>query len=458
MFLTYLNLSSNILKKVFFYGRTFTFVPLQKVTLTNVRDGSHFFTRDWKTNLSTHTGILNQLSLIYRCIILRSSNEELKSQNLEYFLNLHIDELNTSVRDFLKNTTLDFLEGIKVGELTRKILCFFKARLLTDSLDLKNYIDSKFFYDVYYVPSRQVLRPFEEEAVISFLGVRFRAYLFSEASKKYLYIELKNTNKVYWFYCYSIAQRVFGIISQNTLDERLLETRDFVLPLVSKDHTYLLNSIATLKFDPVFYKKMGNVFRQTSDYSEANLPIVIQESRFNKYLSNKTEMLNTSNIHTSDFAVFVGNIKLYKLPFGNLIYQNYLNPDDVNLKGILIDDIDMGFIIKNNLLEPYLKTKLNVTIDINPVLDTMPQVLKNISNATGKSHKYKDLSNIFDLNILSFKNSFVYEVPERVISKSVFKLHEEEPNLSSMSEDLIKMALNKSNNLFLKKRRSNTKC
>jgi len=172
-------------EKGFFYNRTFAFMPLQQITLTNIKDGSHFFTRDWKTNLSTHTGVLSQLALIYRCIVLRSLSDDIKKENLISFLSSHISELNVTVQEFLQNTTLEFLEGIKAGELTRKILCFLKSRLLSESIDLQHFIDSKFFYEVYYVPKRQVLDPFEEEAIISFLGLRFKAYLHKEAKKKY---------------------------------------------------------------------------------------------------------------------------------------------------------------------------------------------------------------------------------------------------------------------------------
>jgi len=437
-------------EKGFLYGRTFSFLPLQKLTLKNIRDGTHFFTRDWKTNLSTHTGILSQLALIYRCIVLRSPDKIIKESNLQMFGKIRIPELDCDVKNFLTTTNIGNLDGINAGELSRKILSFLKSRLFSDSMDLKALVDSKFFYEVYYVPKRQVHEPFTEEIIISFLGIRFKAYLFEESFRKIVILEMNTTNKVFWFYCFSLAQRAFGLISQTVLDERLLETRDFILPLIPPHYTYLLKTISVSKLEPTFYKKMNKVFRQTSNYQDADMPIVTQDIKFNKHFTNKVEKLNVSNIHTSDFAVFLGNVKLFKLPFGNLVYQNYLDLECDALKEIKIDGLSLHFLLENNdLIEKYLKTKLETYIETDKIMSVLPEVVNNLLKEDNIGTKFRDCKHVFELDLTNYNPTVPYEMPEKKTTPQIVLIPQRMKELEA-SEGILQNLLTKKHD-FLKK-------
>jgi len=383
------------------YNKTFTMLPTKSITLHNIRTGTPFYIRDWQSNLNTHTGILSQLALIYRCIVLRTT-DKVKEANLTKFMGLKIPELQTNVKDFLQNTDLTYLDGIKSGEFARKILCFLKSKLLNDSLDLQNLITSKFHYEVYYYPKRQILKPFKEQADILFLGTKFRSYIFEEGKKSYLFIEMKNLNKSFWFYCYSVAQRVFGLISQSILDERLLETRDFTLPLIPPELRYLLNHIAVRKMEPIFFKKMGKLFRNTTDFNDANLPFVIQDVRITRLLPKTEKLSSAGNIFVSDLTVYIGNIVLFKLPFGSLIHKNYLDNLDDNLNQILIDGIPMKLLIDNDILEKYLKSDYKLIFDDKNFLEVIPSLFENLKESKDMPVKLKNITQLFSLDVLKY--------------------------------------------------------
>jgi hypothetical protein len=381
-----------------FYKQTFNFVPKQSYEIVDFANQMPKFIKDWRTNLDLYTGCLHQLALIYRTISLRCNTSEW-NLNLNNLLNTRIINLDQTVESFLKKINLDVLQSFKVGELGQKIFCFLKSKLLKDDLELHKFVLSKFFYEYHYVPRHEVHKPFEECALISFQNIRFKAYNTGGLVNNVLILEMPQANRAFWFYCYSIAERVFGKISQLELDQRLMESKDFKIKSLSIANRQLLKEIAINKLEPTFHKFHGNVIKNISNFEEADIPIVTQRVTFFKKFVMKSEFGATTTLHTTDLSAYMGSILLFRLPFGNLHNYNYLDLDDTYLNSIKIDNIKIVSILKKNMLMEYLKTDFTPRFREDEILDLLEDAWTGQKQNVKDSYKIKNIDKLFNLEI-----------------------------------------------------------
>jgi len=410
-----------------FYGKTYNFVPTQRHEIKDFANKMPIFVKDWRTNLDTYTGILHQLALIYRTICLRCRDKQW-NDNLEYLLKTTLTDLNQTVEDFLEKMNLETLQSFKVGELGQKIFCFLRNKLLHKDNDLHKFIKSKFFYEYYYLPKLEVGKPFSECALIVFQGIKFRAFLSEGIVNRVLILEMPQTNRVFWFYCYSIAERVFGLISQLELDQRLLESKDFKIRNLSPANRYLLKKIAVNKLEPTYHKFHGNVIKNLNEPDDADIPIVTQRVTFYRKFAMKTAFGAATTLHTTDLAVYLGSILLYRLPFGNLHSFNYLQIDDESLSKILIDEVPIVKLIQKNMLMEYLKTDFTPRFREDEIDSLLEDVWNGIEKNKKQPYKFSNVDELFSLGVAGrmFKRNPLQrkEKPSLDI-KDIFKRDEE---------------------------------
>jgi hypothetical protein len=139
------------------------------------------------------------------------------------------------------------------------------------------------------------------------------------------------------------------------------------------------------------------------------------------------------------------------LPFGNLIYKNYLNNDDESLKKIKIDGISLSFLVKNDLVEKFLKNKMDINLSKEVTLDILPEIMTNVSTLHNFPNKITDLNKIFDLDLISYQPDIILEnLKSRTssIEKNRNTSNVKESGKIELSEASLMSQLKMSSNLF----------
>nr|QLF99175.1 RNA-dependent RNA polymerase [Halophytophthora RNA virus 8] len=385
------------LKYGLFSGETYRVLPCKKTTLPNSGTGRLMFTKDWKTNSDSFTETLYQIALIYRAIKLRSSEPLTVLQEL---LNYEVPELGVTVKGFLEEMTLSRLISYRIGENAQKILAFLKLALLGEGKEMRNYLTGKFYYEVNYLPSHTCPYPFNERCAIKFQNKICHAYRKkNNTGADVVIIEMGNANRVMWFYMYTIAERVFGLINQVTFDLRMTHTYDMHIKPLKLSDRGLLKDLTNIRLEPQYFKMVGKVIQDAASVEDANLPIICQKVNFTHGKFGKREEMNTISLFNIEgLSVYMGNTLMYTLPFGNLYCKNVLEVKEDD-KSIKIDNVPLSWIQEGSKLLDYLKSDFTGFSDMHEVKHRLPKLWKTLEKTKRVKYNLSQVDSIFQLDI-----------------------------------------------------------
>lgn len=397
-------------------GDVYKFIPSQNIQITNPLTNNLFNLRSWKTQLMGVVGELYELALIYRLITLRSATEESKYGNYFKLLNIKLSSGET-LEEFL-NLELEQINTFKVGERALKIFVFLKSRLIKKKDSLSEFLKSKFSYTYKYVRDKHFLHGFDEVIKGTFLNCKFTSYLCKDIGTPFIIMELQSFNRMHWFYCYTISQRHFGLISQIEFEERLMEHKDFDIPMLSEKRREALVRVPCTR-ETRYFNIMGNVFHNLDEPDKANVPIIHQYQPASPLYQELRSIDIASNVKVTDFSVIVGNVSVFKLPFGNLDYDKYLPRDTNNIgifENIVLDGISIQHITENNLLLKYLKNEFDVFIPDAIVPELIEATISSGSKDSEVIH-----TETFDLevSVADFDVRKFHNFEEPILSKPI---------------------------------------
>ncbi|QTT60993.1 RNA-dependent RNA polymerase [Phytophthora condilina negative stranded RNA virus 1] len=380
-----------------FANETYRVLPCKKTVIDNQNGSQIRFTRDWKTNTDSFTEVLYQLALIYRTLKLRSEH---LVKDLDKLMLYEIPELSVTVGSFLKNMTVPKLVSYKVGENAQKILAFLKLAIHEDGTDMRNYLTGKFFYEVNYLPRHSCPEPFSEWCAIKFQNKVCHAYKFSPGTTRpFIILEMGQSNKVLWFYMYTIAERVFGLINQVSFDLRMMHTYDMHIKPLSKSYNWLLKSLSISRLEPQYFAMKGKVIQQVIEPENANLPVIIQKVNFTHGRLGTKEPINMISLYTIEgLSIYMGRVLMYTLPFGNLICKNMLEVKDAS-ESIHIDNVPFSWIQEGSKMMDYLKSDFTGSFDLHDVKENLPTLWKTFDKPTRQPYHFSKTHKLFNLNI-----------------------------------------------------------
>lgn len=410
-------------------GHTYKLVSKQEINISSGINIVPPVIKDWKTIQNSYDRVLSQCALLYRAICLTSHGEVL-TENLEKFLNRDIPTMNCNVRGFLSQINLNLLTSLKLGENTKKISCFLKSKLLSDSSDLNSFIEDGLFYEYTYLNVHQINGNFTEAAFIKFKGVIGKANFYKDFNRSFIILELPPVNRIVWFYMYTIAQRIFGLISQSVFDMKMSESLDLALPRMDDFQRSIVSDLLPIK-NLRLYTMINNVILQTSNIDSASLPILEHTTRYYPKFARRNKFGKFYSVTTTDLQAYSGNVLLFKLPFGNLYYEDCLGDVPTDEQDIMIDGLPFRLLKNRQWLKKFLINEHEGFVDAYDVSKDIKIVLDQaIKKHTSDYKNWEDWLEVIDLDLCNISN----------VSKEIHSEFQFQPSLK-INTDLFQVGM-----------------
>nr|AJG39263.1 RNA-dependent RNA polymerase [Wuhan Insect virus 3] len=409
-------------------NKTYKFVPSQHFYIEQYSLQMPKFIRDWKTNQDTYTNTLGDIALWYRAIVLRSGPEY--QRNIGRLMSMKLKIMDSTVREFLEDVTMDSLNKFNIGENPKKILSFMKFKLLDDIKDLKDFVKSKFYYEFKYLnkanlPSDDI----EEGLAINFLGVRFYAYKFTGVgSIGRVILVLPNVSKTVWFYGMTIAERLFGLINVAKFNLRMTEGSDLVIPKLCEKGRKVILQLAPRDRNYTMYSKVGEVVVTRSVIDKDTLPILNYRFSIPTGFHTKHQLEQLGHVTADDLTVYTGTNLIFKLPFGNLSYSSMIVTESFNLDPIILDGMPAVYLLEDNNLMKYLKTDMSGVTDARTVEENIEHVWKALKGEAD-APQIKTMSQLFSPSL-----DINYTLPRR--SREPAPVEKAEPSIGGFVGEL----------------------
>jgi hypothetical protein len=328
------------------------------------------YLRGQKLTPDLYQQILENICLLYVYLFTKLKYTVSKIRKLFDELTFYTNDETTpiiKVRELSRKFSSTYFEQYNIDMNTRKIAAYLFAIIYGDQTLLYNLIETVYNYSYKYIEKS----PFQNDQYIGDTIINFshmkttqRIYQFKNYLKTPLLVYHNNIDRKMVKLHYNITLRLLGMLSEDDFVLTMYYDRIPTVFLPFKGRTEALNFFKKNNITYILKREENNYIEIPAvEYNEYQtyVPVLLTKYPLVKFNEIKGQLVKIyPQIKNNKLGVYVGNEKIYTLPFWKCKqYNNLVNSN------IIIDHFKINDLFKYNLLSDYI----NGTLKYNDLLE-----------------------------------------------------------------------------------------